>query len=79
MAGAIGPRRRGRRRLPYPDWRPDHRRPARSERRELKNDVHVKTLKSLKTTSLESYYQGFILTDLNKSGFLHLHQDCLTV
>jgi hypothetical protein len=37
-------------------------------------DAHVKTLKSLKTTSLESYYQGFILADLNKSGFLHLHR-----
>jgi hypothetical protein len=34
-------------------------------------DAYVKTLK---TTSLESYHQGFILADLNKSGILHLHQ-----
>jgi hypothetical protein len=32
-------------------------------------DAHVKTLKNLKTASLESYCHGFILADLNKSGF----------
>jgi hypothetical protein len=32
-------------------------------------------LESLKTTWFKTYYQAFILADLNKAGFLHQHQN----
>jgi hypothetical protein len=38
-----------------------------------------KLLKNLKKTKLDRYYQGFILADLQKAGFLHPHQKSLVL
>jgi hypothetical protein len=35
---------------------------------------HVKSSGKLKTTRFKAYYQGFILTVLNKAGILHQPQ-----